>query len=254
MPIERLALLLGRDHLRDWLADALAETARRTDARVTLVVRTDTDGRDPGPGVRVDIPDAATAENLERRYVSLTSAGGSHGVRFPDDAVDRIGEAEVALQNGVGILKGDVLTAPEHGVLSYHHGDIRRYRGVYTHLWNYLDRVETGGVTLLQLTEALDAGAIAAEREVDLADCLTWSELEGRKHRAGVPLLADAVERFDAGREPETLPEADLGRMYYSSDMTLGVVAKYVALETAKTTLNRLQNTRSLLEIWRANR
>ncbi|WP_276260354.1 formyltransferase family protein [Haloglomus litoreum] len=254
MAIERLALLLGRDHLRDWLADALVETARRTDARVTLVVRTDTDGHDPGPGGRVDIPDLARGPEMERRFVSLDPVDDGPGVRFPPDAVDRIAATDVALQNGVGILAGDVLTAPEYGVLSYHHGDIRRYRGVYTHLWNYLDRVETGGVTLLQLTEDLDAGAIAAEREVDLADCLTWSELEGRKHRAGVPLVADAVERFDAGREPETVPEAELGRMYYSSDVTLGVVATYVVLETAKTTLNRVQNARGLVRIWQDNR
>jgi len=254
MPIERLALLLGRDHLRDWLADALVEMAARTDARVTLVVRTDTDGHDPGASGRVDIPEAARAPDLERRFVTLDPAAEGPGVRFPDEVTDRIAAADVALQNGVGILKGDVLTAPEHGVLSYHHGDIRRYRGVYTHLWNYLDRVETGGVTLLQLTEQLDAGAIAAEREVDLSDCLTWSELEGRKHRAGVPLVADAIERFDAAREPETMPEAELGRMYYSSDVTPGVVAKYVALETAKTALNRVRNTRGLLAIWSENR
>ncbi|WP_254823390.1 formyltransferase family protein [Haloglomus halophilum] len=251
MAIERLALLLGRDHLRDWLADALVEMAARTDARVALVVRTDTAGRDPGADGRVDIPETARASDLERRYVALDPVADGPGVRFPAATVDRIAETDAALQNGVGILKGDVLTAPEHGVLSYHHGDIRRYRGVYTHLWNYLDRVATGGVTLLQLTEALDAGAIAAEREVDIADCLTWSELEGRKHRAGVPLVADAIERFDAGREPETVPEDELGRMYYSSDVTLGVVAKYVALETAKTTLNRVRNTRRLLGIWR---
>jgi methionyl-tRNA formyltransferase len=254
MAIERLALLLGRDHLRDWFADALVEMVARTDARVTLVVRTDTDGHDPGSGGRVDIPDAARSPELERRYVSLDPVADGPGVRFPATTVDRIANADIALQNGVGILKGDVLTAPDHGVLSYHHGDIRRYRGVYTHLWNYLDRVATGGVTLLQLTEALDAGAIAAEREVDLADCLTWSELEGRKHRAGVPLVADAVQRFDAGREPERVPEDELGRMYYSSDVTLGVVAKYVALETAKTAFNRVQNARSLLGIWRSNR
>jgi hypothetical protein len=254
MAIERLALLLGRDHLRDWLADALREMAARTDARVSLVVRTDTDGRDPGPAGRVDIPDAAAALGLERRHVALDPVADGPGVRFPDAAVARIAAADVALQNGVGILAGDVLTAPDHGVLSYHHGDIRRYRGVYTHLWNYLDRVETGGVTLLQLTAALDSGAIAAEREVDLAGCLTWSELEQRKHRAGVPLVADAVERLDAGEPPETVPESELGRMYYSSDVTLGVVVKYVALETAKTTLNRLRNTRSLLDIRREHR
>lgn len=252
MAIERVALLLGRDHLRDWLADALLEMERRTDARVTLLVRTDTGGRDPGASGRVPLP---VDRGVERLYAAPEPEPDGPGVRLPDAAVERLGEVDAALQNGVGILKGDVLTAPAHGVLSYHHGDIRRYRGVYTHLWNYLDRVDDGGVTLLQLTEALDAGAIAAEREVDLADCLTWSELEGRKHRAGVPLVADAVANFaDPDFEPETVPEAELGRLYYSTDVTPAVVAKYLALETAKTTLNRLRNARELLGIWRANR
>lgn len=242
MPVESVCLLLGRDSIRDWLADALRRMERETDATLDLVVRTDTGGEPPD--APLDHPfEADTA------YVDPIEDDGR--VRIPDGTVDRIAaETDVAVQNGVGILTGRILTAPEYGVLSYHHGDVRRYRGVITHFWNYLNRDDEGGVTLLQLDESLDGGGIAAERTVDLSGAVTWSEVEHRKHRAGVPLLADAVRNFEApGFTPTVLPESELGRVYYSADVTLPVIARYLLLETATAGYARYRKLRYLLGV-----
>lgn len=250
MPIERICLLVGRGLLPPWLDDALSLVERETDATVSLVVRTDTGGTPPPKGERLD-----HAFDAETVYADPLPVDGGPAVRLPEATVETIAdEADAALQNGVGILVGDVLTAPEYGVLSFHHGDIRRYRGVITHFWNYLNDDDEGGVTLLQLTEDLDAGGIAAERTVDLRGCLRWSEVESRKHRASVPLLCDAVENFaDAGFEPERVPESELGPMYRSSDVTLPVIAQYVATEVTRTGYDAITNLRYLLDIYREN-
>lgn len=244
--VERVCLLLGRDVLRPWLEDALVRMEAETDATVSLVVRTDTGGERPDSPLEHPF-DAETA------YVHPEPVADGSGVSLPDDAVDHIAaESDVAVQNGVGILTGRVLTAPAHGVLSYHHGDLRQYRGVITHFWNYLNDDDEGGVTVLGLTEDLDAGGIVAETTVDLGGCLTWAEVERRKHVAGVPLLAEAVANLaDPAFEPTVLDETELGPMYYSSDVTLPVIARYVLKETARTTFSRYRKLRYLVNVYR---
>lgn len=242
----RICLLLGRDGIYWWLRDALLAVEHETDATVAAIVRTDTGGRPPTEPL--DHPFDA-----EVRYAEPTPVDGRPAVRLPPEIVTWMAdECDVAVQNGVGILSGDVLTEPAYGVLSYHHGDIREYRGVLTHFWNYLNDDDTAGVTLLQLDESLDGGGIAAETTVDLRQCSTWSEVEVRKQLAGVPLLRHAIENFaDPAFEPERVPEAELGRMYYSSDVTLRVIARYALVETVRTAHDRLTNLRYLLNVYR---
>jgi folate-dependent phosphoribosylglycinamide formyltransferase PurN len=246
MAIDRLCLLLGRGSLRPWLKEALLRVERETDAAVSLIVRTDTDGTTPADPLKHPF-------DADVRHVQTLPVDEGPGVELPDSTVETITtEADVAVQNGVGILTGDILTEPEYGVLSYHHGDIRRYRGVITHFWNYLNGDDTAGVTLLQLSEQLDAGGIAAEADVDLSGCHRWSEVEARKQIAGIPLLQRAVENFDDPTfTPETVPPEELGRMYYSSDVTLPVIGRYLMLESARTAHDTITNLRYLLDIYR---
>jgi methionyl-tRNA formyltransferase len=121
---------------------------------------------------------------------------------------------------------------------------------VVSHFWNYLDRVETGGVTVQRLTEELDAGEIVAETSVDLDDAVTWSEVESRKHRAGVSLLAEAVKNLeDPASEPTVLDGSELGPMYTSDDITPTVVAHYIVSETIATLKSRVGKTQYLLGV-----
>lgn len=246
MPIEQISLLLGRSFLRPWLREALMTVERETDASVDLIVRTDTDGR--------PLADTENPFDADVVFAEPIPADDEFGVELPEETVQRVADhTDVAVQNGVGILTGTILDAPEHGVLSYHHGDIREYRGVITHFWNYLDGVEEAGVTLLQLTEELDGGRIAAERTVDLRGAVTWSEVESRKQLAGVSLLREAVENFqDPAFDPPTVDESDLGRMYYSDDVTPPVIGRYLLDETLATVRDRVGNLRYLLEIYRS--
>jgi len=251
--VERVCLLVGRSSLPAWVEHALATVERETDATVSLVVRTDTGGTAPAPAERLDLPAETGAADAETVYAESVPAEDGPGVAVPEDVVERIAaETDVVFHNGVGILRGSVLTAPEHGVLSYHHGDVREYRGVVTHFWNYLHRDETGGVTVLQLTEDLDAGGVVAVREVSLAGCRTWRAVETRKQWAGEPLLAEAVESLSNPAFEPTVPDPDeLGPVYRSSDVTPAVVGRYLLLETAKTLLARARKLRYLWNLRR---
>jgi methionyl-tRNA formyltransferase len=238
--IKRVALLQGRTDLWWFQREALEHLEAETDASIDLVIRTDLpSGKNPNPD--------ATPFDAEVLAVD-TVADADNRLAFPDDIVSRIAECDIAIHVAVGILTGGVLTAPTHGVLSYHHGDLRRYRGVISHFWNYLDGVETGGVTVQRLTEDLDAGEIIAETSVRLKDAVTWSEVESRKHNAGIPLLAEAIRNVeDPDIQPTVLDEDDLGRMYRSDDIGVNVILRYVARETAVGVKTRMQNVIYLL-------
>jgi hypothetical protein len=228
--VDRVCLLHGKPDLWWFEEAALERVDAGTDASIDLVIRTD--GADVAPDPK-DYP-------FDAEVMAVDPVRVGDRIDLPERALAPLRECDLAIQSEVGILTGAVLTAPTHGVVSYHHGDLRRYRGVIVHLWNYLDRVETGGVTVQRLTEELDAGEILAETSVRLGDAVTWSEVESRKHAAGVPLLAEAIRNIeDPTVEPTRLDDDDLGHMYRREDVTPTVVARYLALETALTIRSR---------------
>ncbi|AGN01460.1 methionyl-tRNA formyltransferase [Salinarchaeum sp. Harcht-Bsk1] len=134
---------------------------------------------------------------------------------LPSRAVDRLGATDVAVRMGFGFLVGDALTAPTHGVLSYHHGDFREYRGQPAGFWEYVHGRDIAGVTLQRINETLDGGEVVAERDVVIADAPTWDEVRRRLFDASTDLLAEGVTRLERESfEPERLSQEELGDLY----------------------------------------
>lgn len=67
---------------------------------------------------------------------------------------------DVLIRCGSGILRGPILDAARLGVLSFHHGDNRVYRGGPAGFWEVLHRAEQTGFIIQKLTEDLDAGEV----------------------------------------------------------------------------------------------
>jgi hypothetical protein len=91
-----------------------------------------------------------------------TPIADGHGQRFePDDlAAIAAHRPDVLIRFGFGILKGDILSLPRHGVWSYHHGDEEKYRGQPPVFWEVVSGETVVGAVLQRLTERLDAGFI----------------------------------------------------------------------------------------------
>ncbi len=180
------------------------------------------------PLEETDLPSAATVHHTEP--IPLDDELGH---RLPDELVDQVvSDADVVVRHGFGILKGRILTEPDHGVLSFHHGDIRRYRGVALGFWNFIEGEPTSGVTLQRLTPELDGGEIVVFREIDIDDCHTWQSVKERLFQRSIPMLAEGIDALcDPDFEPQR-PDS-LGELYYASDMwdpqTLG---RYVIKNT----------------------
>ncbi|WP_313694892.1 formyltransferase family protein [Halorarum halobium] len=127
---------------------------------------------------------------------------------IPAETVERLApRADVAVRFGFGFLVGPILSELQHGVLSYHHGDLREYRGQPMGFWEFLHGERTAGITVQQLSERLDAGGVAAMKTVPIGDLHTWGAVRCRLFEESDDVLVAAVESLRAGevREPETL-------------------------------------------------
>lgn len=133
------------------------------------------------------------------------------GYTLPARAVEELTDHDIAIRFGFGVLKGDALTAPEHGVLSFHHGDLREYRGQPAGFWELLHNDATVGITVQRLSETLDGGEIAAFETVDIDDTRSWPVVLSRLFAASEPLLTEATKNI--GTDNFETPE-NIGTLY----------------------------------------
>jgi folate-dependent phosphoribosylglycinamide formyltransferase PurN len=230
-----VCLLVEGPTVPEWQAAALSDLFERTDATVTAIgynaeaserSLADTLRRagelrewavvgtvnewlrtESVSGERVALADICdTTEVIEREIQPEAVDGWKQ--RLPAEPVEALAaEADICLRLGFGFIIGPVLSAFEDGVLSYHHGDLRRYRGQPMGFWEFLDGADTAGVTVQVLTDELDAGRVAAHKTVPIGDCQTWGAVKRRLFEASGDMLAEAVQNVQAGEvwEPETL-------------------------------------------------
>lgn len=134
-------------------------------------------------------------------------------IALPDETIDELCEkADVVILCGYSeILKGDILTRPEHGVLSFHGSDIAKYRGRPGQFFQFLNDQETIGLTLQRLTPDLDGGEIVHIKHADISDAKTWKEVRLRKNKLYGDMLATGFEKLRdrdfTPEPPDTLPE-----------------------------------------------
>jgi len=111
-----------------------------------------------------------------------------------DDDLEKVREMklDVILRMGSGIISGGVLRAAPFGILSLHHGDNRKYRGVPPGFWEVLNRERTSGFVLQQLTEELDGGSVIARGTVTTQSYF----LRNQAHLflSSVPRVVSAIE------------------------------------------------------------
>lgn len=257
-----VGLLLGGRDIPRWFGDAVTSAVQDSGATVTLVVVQP--DAECGPVEERSLFGTATSAIAElgpvRRYREAIAADlkeyvdvgslevidgaevvevepervGDFRVTVPDELVERIGEeTDVVVQIGFGILSGDVLSAPEHGILSYHHGDVTAYRGGPPAFWEYLHGRDTVGITLQRVTEQLDGGEIVATGSVSIDGLPTWPAIRRELNEASPSLLVEGFERIVDPEFEASTPER-LGRNYKLSDITLPVKVFFVLVSSVR--------------------
>lgn len=130
--------------------------------------------------------------------------------RLPGHVLDQLGKwrPDVALKFGMGLLR--VPDALECKVLSYHHGDPRRFRGRPGGFYELLDDVPTVGQIVQIISNRLDSGAVVAFAETR-AQPHSYRATMTEAYRLSPLLMRTAVRNCLSGK---VLPIEPTGRNY----------------------------------------
>jgi methionyl-tRNA formyltransferase len=167
----------------------------------------------------------AVARRLRRghepadRIESLIEGTGVPVIRSADpyreetiDALTRLRPDVLLLIGGFGIVKEPLLTLAPAGVLSYHHGDMRRYRGQPAGFWELYNGEPSMGVTVQRLAAGIDCGEPILERRYEIRADDSLQSLMSRVYAATADMLVEALERLESDASPLTLET--LGPVY----------------------------------------
>lgn len=141
------------------------------------------------------------------------------------DLAEEVGAAEVAVVAAFGQKLGPrVLGAFPHGCVNIHASLLPRYRGAAPYQWAILNGDATTGVTVFQIDERWDAGAILATRETPIGETETADELHDRLARLGAELIVEVLADIAAGRavaRPQDPSRASRARKLSKADGTV---------------------------------
>jgi methionyl-tRNA formyltransferase len=141
---------------------------------------------------------------------------------YSDSTLDFIREKrpDAIFRFGFGIIKEPVLSGAPKGVISFHHGNLRKYRGQPVGFWELYAGEREMSVTVQVLNEKLDAGKIVVEKAIPIRPNDTWDSLEARAFDDSVGMIHEACLLLEQdGFEPEVVPESELGPLYTVPNM-----------------------------------
>jgi len=171
-----IGLIVDNLRLRNWQAAALSDIAESAD----FVVFNCTNSRSSHHYLRHAAYYALNLVSLKTRETRSRSLPQSLSIqetisfeaivedgweRFPEDLTEKIAELrpQVLIKFGMGLLRvPEQLDIP---ILSYHHGDLRRYRGRPAGFYELINGDSTVGQVVQILSNRLDAGAVVAFAE-----------------------------------------------------------------------------------------
>ena len=109
------------------------------------------------------------------------------------------------------LLPRALLDLPAHGCINVHASLLPRHRGAAPIQWAILAGDTTTGVTIMAMTEEMDAGDILLQRETPIGVDETAGDLGVRLADLGAGALGDAIDGIQAGAlRPHPQPAAGI--------------------------------------------
>jgi methionyl-tRNA formyltransferase len=100
------------------------------------------------------------------------------------------------LIGGFGIVKESLIKIPPKGILSYHHGDMRNYRGMPPGLWELYNNEPEMGLTVQLLASGLDCGVPIEEKKIKINRNDSLQKLRNRALLESAPMMHLALQRL----------------------------------------------------------
>ncbi|HET8548550.1 MAG TPA: methionyl-tRNA formyltransferase [Bryobacteraceae bacterium] len=120
-------------------------------------------------------------------------------------------DADVMVVVGYGqIIPQSIIDLPRHGIINVHASLLPKYRGAAPIQWAIANGETRTGVTTMQIDAGLDTGDMLLKAETAIGPDETAPELSARLAPLGADLLADTLERAEAGTlSPEKQNDAE---------------------------------------------
>lgn len=99
-------------------------------------------------------------ENIVHIKPTISDSGFVYRYTEEDILIIKALGLDVIIRCGSGILRGKILEASKHGIISFHHGDNTKYRGGPAGFWEVLNKDPSSGFVIQRLTNELDGGDI----------------------------------------------------------------------------------------------
>jgi methionyl-tRNA formyltransferase len=165
-------------------------------------------GTDPVVAV-VSQPDRAAGRGRRTAPTPVKAAATRHGIpvtqpptlRDPtvrETLADLAPDLIVVAAYG-NILPRSILDLPPHGCINVHASLLPRHRGAAPIQWALLSGDPTTGITIMRMTESLDAGDILIQRAVPIDPEDTAATLGTRLAVLGAEALSEALSGLKAG-------------------------------------------------------
>ena len=131
----------------------------------------------------------------------------------------------MVMLGGFGIVKEPLLSLAPQGILSYHHGNMRKYRGQPVGFWELYNNESEMGVTVQRLAAGIDKGIPIVERTIPIEKKDNVSLLCKRAMTQSTKMMHEALRLIQSPDfKPVTIDE--FGKIY-----TLPNLRQYIALK-----------------------
>ena len=131
----------------------------------------------------------------------------------------------MVMLGGFGIVKEPLLSLAPLGILSYHHGDMRKYRGQPVGFWELYHNESQMGVTVQRLSTGIDKGMPIVEKVVPIERRDNVKRLCERAMASSINMMHEALRLIE---DPMFRPNeiCDYGPIY-----TLPNLRQYLTLQ-----------------------
>jgi hypothetical protein len=127
---------------------------------------------------------------------------------------------DVILRGGSGILRGEILSVCEFGIISFHHADNDKIRGGPPAFWEVFNREPSTGFVIQRLLSELDGGDVLFKGLIPTAP--TYAQNLARIYAKSVFFMHKFLEHLgEAKTLPEILPKSPYSyRLYRMPSLT----------------------------------
>lgn len=106
---------------------------------------------------------------------------------------------------GFGIIKEPLLSLAPKGILSYHHGDMRKYRGQPVGFWELYHNETEMGITVQRLSAGIDKGTPIVEKTIHIERKDNVATLRDRALDSSTDMIHEALRLI---QQPDFKPTA----------------------------------------------